>query len=982
MSDVTVAPDAVSPAEVPPPEKSAFEVAASRTQRSVLRKDSENPANPLPTIGDEDHSAYQALSPGARFQDSKGSKFVKPYTVKSDYDYAGVPEGSDFIDDKGGKFKKPIAEPLNFTEQTLYDMAPSASKKKVLERYYPSKVKEDLEGLYIDEGNGKLRRPGGQRGASAFAGSLAAEAAPVAGTVVGGLMGGAVGNVPGALGGAATGGMLGQGINDSILALAGIHPESVGQEALRLGGAGIAGMAGEGAGRMLGAVAPTLREGISTATEKGVPWALKKALTGSATTEDEMVLAEKLTSQGFPAPASMAFKGAPRIQNMVDRFRERYNLGAMRSELEPYYEQEADKILDKLGIQKQEGEKILQPTSAVETEKTGQALQARAAAELSDADAKLDADIAGKKLTAANKAEATTNTKADVLKTAEETRVAAQKVVDESFAGIRKEVSDAFKLSEAGHKGGDLFQLVADKFRALRTGFGERANYWYDRFDHMTGGATTSSEQLSSTAQKMLEELPEPFKVNNPVLVQRLAKLAPQHDAEGNLVKDAEPITYGELQKLRTLFRGASDWQTLSGDFKNGQLKHFSNEIDRLLHAPEAPQGAVKFLDMVDKWYAHNIKLYDSEMIKALQSGIKSGEPADPRVVRDILLKEGHSDLIKRTFDMMGPILANAVRAADLDLMLQNSSTHIPGQIDAGRFYNEVLSRYRSGLLDAAHGSEKTAQLLKQAEHLKMLEGKLPVRVEPGDRIADVIAKSRAAKAAADDLAKTDPLKTLPQEMKAIDAERRKRLAARVNDEQLGFLYDPSYGAIKSVDTILNKPDLILAAAGKFGKDSPEFNMLKQIYTKRILQSGDPATKLEGIPDSVQRIMFDLAYDDMKLLAKEWKLITDSGAFQGDMASGMMTQSRVENPLGKIGGVDLALVPGSKMGANAAWAAYYELVTNWTSKNHWLMATLLKGMRGSPAEKAEVREILRKHAQKYGAMGAGASEAAYQSSSE
>lgn len=952
---------------------------AARTQRSVFRPNSPSPAAPLPLVSDD--AAFEALTPGRRFKDAEGQKFLKPHVVSNDADYASVPEGAEFVDKEGGRFKKPFSEPLNFTAQTLYQMSPdSATRRKALEKIYPGQVKQDAEGLYIDEGEGRIRRPGGERGVRAFFGNLAAETAPTGGSIIGGLAGGAVANAPGALGGAFLGGGLGQGFNDLVLGLSGIHTPSVGEEALRMGTAGLVGMAGEGAGRVIGAAVPTMREGISHLTELG-PKALRKSLIGTSGRE-ELEFAEKLTTQGFPALPSTVLKGAPRLQNAVERFRERYSLGAARKELEPYYEKEANVILDKLGIKTEPQEKLLHPTKAIDVEQAGKALQDRAIQDLAKADATLDAEIAVKKATAQAGALAKQETKTELLRSAEQTRVEAQKVVDQGFANIRKDIDEAFKLTKAGHNGGDLFGMVSDKFRALRVGFGERANYWYTRFDEMTGGATVSSEQLSSTAQKMLAELPAPFKINNPALVQKLAKLAPQYDAEGQLVKAAEPIAYGELQKLRSLFRGAADWETLSGDFKNGQLKFFSNEINRLLHAPEAPKEAVKFLDMVDKWYGTNIKIYDSEMIKALQKGLASGEPADPKVVRDILLKDGHSDLIKKTFDMMGPTLAGAVRAADLNSMLQNAKSYIPGAIDGTRFFNEVMSRYRSGLLEAAHGPETTKMLLKQAEYLQMLEGKLPVRVEQGDRIADVIAKSRAAKNAADDQAKKDPMKALTGEMKAIDAERKKRLQERVQTEQLGFLYDPTYGAIKASEKILGNPDLIIASADKFTPTSPEFNMLRQIYVKRLLEGGSLVKEIEHIPDSIQRLMFQSTYADMQLLAKEWKTITSAQAFHGDTASGMMTQSRAENPLGRILSGPAKLLPGAKMSANAAWSSYYEFITDWVAKNPALYTYMLRGLRGTPIEKEAVRDILSKHAQKYGAVGAGTAEAVYQGSGE
>lgn len=313
----------------------AFAAGAKRVKGAVIRPESTHYEIPKVT----DDASYADVRPGTRYIDPTGDTVVKPWQVQSESDYDRVPEGQFYLDPSGEYIQKPVFEPLNFTQQALYDMASSASKKKVLEKYYPGKVKEDSKGLYVDEGNGKLKRPG-VRDVGSFAGKVGGEFFPVAGSTGGGIVGGVFGNLPGAIGGAAAGGVAGQGINDLVLALAGIYPESAGQEALRLAGAGVMGAAGEGAGRALGAVVPTIREGISKATEKGVPWALNKALVGAATTTEDLVLGEKLTARGYPAPPSMVMKGAPRLQNAVERFRERYNLGAMRSELEPYYEEE------------------------------------------------------------------------------------------------------------------------------------------------------------------------------------------------------------------------------------------------------------------------------------------------------------------------------------------------------------------------------------------------------------------------------------------------------------------------------------------------------------------------------------------------------------------------------------------------------------------------------------------------------------------
>ena len=75
----------------------------------------------VPTVvSDED---YGALMPGMKFKDKSGAQFVKPYKVESDEDYNQVPEGAEFVDQQGKRFKKPKYEGIDFTSQTLYDMA-------------------------------------------------------------------------------------------------------------------------------------------------------------------------------------------------------------------------------------------------------------------------------------------------------------------------------------------------------------------------------------------------------------------------------------------------------------------------------------------------------------------------------------------------------------------------------------------------------------------------------------------------------------------------------------------------------------------------------------------------------------------------------------------------------------------------------------------------------------------------------------------
>ena len=110
------------------------------------------------------------------------------------------------------------------------------------------------------------------------------------------------------------------------------------------------------------------------------------------------------------------------------------------------------------------------------------------------------------------------------------------------------------------------------------------------------------------------------------------------------------------------------------------------------------------------------------------------------------------------------------------------------------------------------------ARLMEQARRIEMLDGRLTVRVAPGDPISSIISKARDAAEAVKQAAKQDPLGSLNKEMKLIQRDQS-REAAKLRSQQqrdpLGFLYKPTTGATEAVDKILGHEDLILAAASK-----------------------------------------------------------------------------------------------------------------------------------------------------------------------
>lgn len=960
------------------------DIASAATRR--MQRQHQPVASELPIIGNDDNAAFEALAPGTKFKDQSGTEFVKPWIVNSDTDYARVPEGAIFQDAQGKRYRKPEFEGVGFTAQSLYDMSVTLKeRKKALEFEYPGKVKEDAEGLYVDD-NGTFRRPG--RGAAKYTGFAAGAAAPVTGAVLGSLGLGAVGGPVGAVAGGGTGAMLGQGFNDIILGLAGVLDRTPGEELVNQGLAAVGGMAGAGVGRGISMVVPSLKAGVSAAGA-ALPRAAAHFLGAQPETLKQ---ARQLAEQGVMVPPSAWAHESPHLQNLVEVFDPAFRTNKpLQESAAAYYEQEGKKLLEQTGVQRTES--LLSPTSEISTLEAGERIMQRTLNDQATADTALRNALEKRAAEIRSGMPERQAQREAVLKAAEDSRNAAQKLIDQGFKDIDRDAEAAFKIAEAGGKTGELWQNIGNKFQAIRQGISARAKYWYGRYDEMTGGATTSSQELSNSARQMIKELPEEFKARNPSLVQKLEKLGAQYDEHGQLVKEAEELTYGQLHDLRSLFRGSADWTTLSSDFKNGALKRFSNEIDRMIHDPAAPEhvrAAGRFLDVVDKWYAKNIKIFNASQIKAVMKGLEAGEPADPAALYKAIIKEGHTDLIERVKKMVGPNLWAGVKAADTRAMLDAAKTLEPGTVDAKKFVREVLERHRAGLLASVHGSEAN-KLLEQARAIEQLEGRLPITAQPGDTMGQVIAKARAAEDAAKEAARKDPLGELAKESRRIEASLQNwekgasgRMRGMRRNDPLAFLYDPTTGGIEAVDRILKDEDLILAAAARFGENSSEFNMLRRIYSQRILQGTmAPGKRLSSAAPEVQQLMFPgTTLKQFQTLADNMDFLMSRRGMARTTAGSMSAMSKVEHPIGGgIVGRVVSKVPVLGTAADATARAirgkFYALITKLATSPatfRWVE----KGLNGTAEERAAVKVFTDAVLQKGSAVGAGVGEAAYQ----
>ena len=939
-----------------------------------------NPKEPTKIAGDED---FAKLPAGEKFIDPEGKTRTKPWTVRpetADQDFELVPEGAQFFDPEGKLRQKPTFEPLNFSSQTLYDMSVTKSeKRRALERSYPGNVQEDKDGLYVKDGD-KLRRPG--RGMNAATGFATAAAAPTVGAVAGALGLGAVTGPLGAVAGGMTGSAVGQAINDLVLQLAGTYDRSEWDRFGNLGTAAIMGGAGAGVGRGIATMVPAAKAGISSVGQM-LPSVAAKFLGAGP----ELTAARELAEKGVMVPPSAWAHEAPHLQNIAEVLDPAFRTNKpLLESATKHYEDSAKKILDDLGV-KREGA-ILNPEAAVPTQAAGEKIMQKTLAESAEADLVLAQTLETRKAALASGIPEQLAQREAITKAAEESKDAAQKLISAGFENIQAEAEAARKLAGAGVNTGDLWESVGKKLIEVRRGIGMRAEKMYNEADQLAGGHLPNTEGLSVIAKDFLEQLPGDFKNKYPDIVKKLEGLAGKVNEEtGEVIKEAVSPTFGQLHNLRSLLRGNADWYTLSSDIRNGTYKFFSKHIDDALHDAKAVpelKVAAKQLDLADEFYKANIPIFEAQQLKAVMKGLEAGEPADPGNLYKVLVKEGQTDLTKRVKEMVGPNLWAGVKAADTDAMLAASKTLNPGEINGRSFAKEILDRHQRGMLETVHGKEASEKLLAQARAIEQLEGRLSIPVKPGDTMTQVIARAKLAAEEAKAQGTKDPLKALQKDVERVTNELKKEVSAERRKDPLYFLYNQGTGGAQAVDTILKNEDLILAAAARFGEKSPEFNALRQVYVERVLRKGmEPGKALEGIAPEVQQLMFPgVTGEQMRLLAKEMSLLMETRGMAGGgkTAGGMMATAKVEHPMTNIPGLRGAvkLVPGLAPMARSVHTKYYELVTNLMTSPSTLR-WIEKGLTsGNAEEQVAVREILRKHLQKGGAMGAGAGESLYQ----
>lgn len=812
----------------------------------------------------KDKAELAKVPPGANFRWSDGKVRRKPYDVTDDATYQAVPLGAQYIE--GGKLKvKPAAAGgLDPRAQTLFDMAhTSEGRKKALEYIYgPGTVHEDRGDIYVLTRDGtrlspKAFTPGSV--ASRAVGAVASGAMPAVGAGVGalagaipGLPGGPVGAIASGLAGSGAGGALGEAGNQAVLRGLGVEDLPPGRS---WGEMGISGLVGAG-GNLVAAAAPTL---FKTAT-KGLPAALRY-LVGFQ--PEEAALAKEAAREGARVPLTSYAKEVPYIEVLLN-IAKQFGYDPSKESAKIWMPKVMDRLLKEVGVPAEE-RGVVGQTAAVSLEPAGQAAVDRARAIVGQANEKLNGAVAAYRAVYSGAAAGERDTAQREIQNAgvrlstegDAARAAANTLLKRELDAIEAETTAALKAS--GSSPGDLSREWSKKIWKLRSQLSTDAKRMYGVADELAAGHAPVITGLREWAAGLIDEVPPAVAAEYPREVATIAKLAGRkaegappstlldqfgHPMAGEPGVEA-PVTFGDLHQLRTFLRSKVDWGDLTRGPKQGMVVQLERATNQALNSVEATpelQEAAKALRRADDFYSENIRRFEDATVRQIAQFGRAATAPDAEQLARLTLAQGNTERIRMLREMGGPELWQRVVAADTHAML-NAAGLQDGKVNAQEFANQIIDRARSGVLKEAYPPAQAERLRLQAERISRVYGKVPMTTHPGDTVGKLMDRSDALIEQAKALATKRPLELFEASMKQIDAEVAAMKAvgkAEAGQDPLHSL--TNLGAEEAAKKILANPDLIAAVERKFGADSSEFTMLRQVYARRILQDMADAT--------------------------------------------------------------------------------------------------------------------------------------------
>jgi len=966
------------------------------------------------------------LEPGSEFFDPEGNKKRVPYRPKTPEDAAALPEGAQFINPQGDLQTNPRYEGVGFTAQMLHDMAlTDDGRMQALQTIYGDRVKTGPQGLYIEDEGGVFRKPN-RRGLTGSLGGATSEVLPIGGMAVGSVLGGLGGTAVEPGGGTAAGGVFGlmlgatagRAANNAMLAIAGIHEDmgaQIGSLAMEAELAGGGELAGKAITKIPG-VAKASRGAIDKTGKKisglkqnvaGVLEALgispERARVFLGTDVETLQHTADINARGGRVAPSVAIPGASGIKKMQD-FHELFEGHAIFAEAaRDFYEQEGKKIAESPEVGLSLDELLTRAEKKVSSQTAGESVIAAAHRDLAHDDAVLENAVVDVKNVALEQVQAmggeekvrvACQARVEALNQAHEhADVSARRYIEEQVKALHEQIDEALVMTKKGEDPSALMRMSAAEFRQYAAATKVRANTMYNAADAAVPvGVFPDTAGLSVDAAAFIKSMPESLRNKYPIEIRDLVKLAGEEadEAAKKEAIPAEKLTFGQLHHLRSWFRHGIDYQDLTPDMRAGSLKFFERKINAVLHDNEATlalKTAAQMLDRADAFYKEMVPFLNDEMVKGVVTAMKSGTGANSEALAKILFDPARTAAMRKVRSIVGENMWKSVQAAHLNDMLMKSRM-ANGRVDAQRFAEMLHEDIKNGLIDTAYDSATKQRVAKIAEDAAKLKGDLPIDARPEDTISTLIRKTQTAKEAAEKFAANDPLAALDKEIAKLDKELkgaqmnlRKGLVA----EPLKFLYQPrlSHMAVEAADKILGNQDLIVAAANKFGRNSSEFNALRQVYVQRFFQRplhkvGGMREELggeHGITEEVQALMFPgVTRGQMLTLVRDAEFLFSG--MGSDVGSSLAGASRVLKPwghiplpeMGGLGGL-ITKIPGSTAVARFFLGKFFATVIDGVSHPdfiNWLAGNL----RGSAEQRSMARTVLRERIKLGGLVGA------------
>ena len=924
---------------------------------------------------------------GTKFTTVGGDTMQVPYRVSNAQAAARLPEGSEFITPDNQRLKVPETDPLGPVAQMLYSMAPDDYRRKEAIKliYGPESLITTPAGdLRVKvPGQDKMLNPdkwGPER--------LIGDVAPVGGAVAGSVGAGALGlaSGPGALAagvvGASVGSGLGQGINDGILAMFGIHPESLGAEAGGVGEAALAGAVGEGAGRVVGRVVPpvyragkafaqTVADNPLEAMKSALPTTIRQLW---GTEDAALARAYKLVKgdpeRGIPSvrtAPSRVHPEAPYVKFLVEIADSKFRESPLKVGREAYYESEVGNLSGELGSKRAKDNPFLSPRIGLPKYELGSELQSRLAVRMETSSRALQEDLARHEavLTAQGETASALHAQSvrNLAQTADHFRQDAEDIVEHGFKAIDHQTGLALKAAQIGEHPAEAWQRIGEGVNRLEAGFMAAAERQYAAGYRIAGNTPLNTTPIITSARDLLSTVPEGFEGQLPGVLKQLREIG------GSAQEPAGPVTLEQAHRLRTLLRAKIDWLKPNADAIDHVRKEAERAVNSWLHDPSQPplvQAGVAQMDKADAYYRKIAPRFEQKVISTVIAKMKTGFWSDAPKLANLLFEPGETLQRENAQRLLGPRMWQAVHAADVRNIINSSKILDTEDIDVKSLFAKVQKRFSEGAWKDSDFAPEVSRLLRQANNLTTKPGSIPIHSMPGDSVDTLIRRGNSYLKEMDRFAKIDPLGTLKTEMAKLDAIK-KAVPQKVQESEplarpLGIdpsKPEPTVGAITAAENILNTPDLIVAAMRTYGLDSPEFTFLRDVKTQQIFENGriDDIFKMDP---EVRRLLFpgdtlDKAVD----IADTMKFLMGDG---GDFGASLAAQSRVLNPVAEIRHISpsvataLARIPivGTYL-ARVLLGAYYKGATNFVTGERFL-GFLMNGVPEDPVERSAVKK--------------------------